>query len=84
MDVSRRRAKLIARDQIGKLNGRINASRLTSIGIDKFIWRTSKDERVRPDHRKREGKIYEFSNPPNGEIPGTPINCRCFAEPVIS
>jgi uncharacterized protein with gpF-like domain len=41
------RARLIARDQIGKLNSYINERQSRGIGMEFYIWRTSQDERVR-------------------------------------
>lgn len=80
---NRTRADLIARDQIGKLNGRLTQLRQQSAGITKYKWSTSKDERVRPAHAEREGKVYEWANPPADGNPGYPIRCRCVAIPVI-
>lgn len=40
------RAKLIARDQTAKLNGALNQARQQSIGVEEYIWRTVKDQRV--------------------------------------
>lgn len=77
------RAARIARDQIGTAYGQINAARQQELGINKFIWRTSLDERVREEHADREGEIYDYDDPPDGELPGEPINCRCYAEPVF-
>ncbi len=90
----RKRARLIARDQVGKLYGQINAERQKSIGVERFIWRTVGDIRVRgtpggpfanaePSHYDREGEIYEYDDPPDGELPGVPILCRCYPEPVF-
>lgn len=80
---NRNRADLIARDQIGKLNGRLTQLRQQSAGITKYKWSTSKDERVRPAHEAREGKVYEWAHPPADGNPGYPIRCRCVAVPVI-
>lgn len=80
---NRTRADLIARDQIGKLNGRLTQLRQQSAGITKYKWSTSKDERVRPAHAEREGRVYEWANPPADGNPGYPIRCRCVAVPVI-
>jgi uncharacterized protein with gpF-like domain len=44
--VTESRAKLIARDQTAKLNGAINRARQKAIGVDVYIWKTSKDQRV--------------------------------------
>lgn len=82
-DITERRAQLIARDQIEKLNGKITEQRQTAIGIDSYIWRTSQDGRVRDAHREREGKTFRWDDPPEDGHPGQPINCRCRAEPDI-
>lgn len=79
----RERAKLIARDQVGKLYGQINKSRQKQLGIERFIWRTVNDRRVRSKHKALEGKMFEWDNPPKEGIPGQPIRCRCNAEPVF-
>lgn len=79
----RDRAKLIARDQVGKLNGQINAQRQRDIGVRRFIWRTMNDERVRDDHEHLADEIFEYDNPPAEGLPGEPIQCRCYAEPML-
>ena len=83
-DVGDSRARLIARDQIGKLYGQVNAARQKELGISKFIWRTVNDGRVRDEHAEREGEEYSYDDPPDGELPGEPIQCRCSAEPVFT
>lgn len=86
-DVTNNRARLIARDQTSKLNASINEARQRSLGITKYIWRTSRDERVvgRPggkypkgnkkhgDHWAREGKEFYWSDPPHDGHAGEPI-----------
>jgi SPP1 gp7 family putative phage head morphogenesis protein len=86
--VSESRAKLIARDQVLKLNGQITKHRQTSAGISKYKWSTSKDERVRPGHRDLHGTIQSWASPPdvgNGrhEHPGGDYQCRCVSIPVL-
>lgn len=76
-------AEFVARDQVGKLNGQLDAQRAQSLGVSRFVWRTSGDERVRDEHVARDGETYAYDDPPDGELPGEPINCRCSAEPVI-
>ncbi len=83
-----KRAKLIARDQIGKFYGQVNASRQKDLGVTQFVWRTVGDERVRdnPDddyynHEDRDGETYSYDDPPYGELPGEAVLCRCYAEP---
>ncbi len=81
--VAQSRAKLIARDQIGKLWGNLNKHRQESLGVKQYKWRTSQDERVRTTHQLREGKIFSWNNPPPDGHPGQPIQCRCWAEPHL-
>ncbi len=85
--VSRRRAALIARDQIGKLNGEIAQLRQQQLGIKRYHWSTSQDERVRASHRRLEGTVQQWSKPPvvDGEKihPGQAVQCRCQAIPII-
>lgn len=78
-----RRSEIIARDQIGKLYGQVNASRQQDLGITKFVWRTSEDERVRPEHEALDGQTFSYDDPPDEGLPGEPILCRCSAEPVF-
>lgn len=82
--VAQRRAALIARDQVGKFYGQVQRARQKELGIQRYRWRTSNDERVRPEHVEREGKVFEWTDPPADGHPGYPINCRCTAEPVIT
>lgn len=77
-------AKFVARDQTSKLNGNLTQMRQTGLGIEKYIWRTSRDERVRPTHRAKEGNIYSWDDPPEDTgHPGNDFQCRCSAEPYL-
>lgn len=82
--VSESRAMLIARDQIGKLNGQLNRARQDALGVKRFTWRSVGDERVRDEHEALDGKVFDWDDPPSEGEPGEPINCRCFGEPVLS
>lgn len=82
--MARRRADLIARDQMGKAVSQLNQKRMQSLGVDKYIWRTVGDERVRDEHAARDGETFSWSDPPEDGHPGEPINCRCSAEPVLT
>jgi SPP1 gp7 family putative phage head morphogenesis protein len=86
MGVSDSRARLIARDQVAKLNGSLNKIRHQQAGLSEYIWRTSHDERVRKRHRACDGKRYKYGKPTgaeNGLEPGQPIQCRCVAQAVV-
>ena len=82
--VQNKRANLIARDQIGKLNGQLTQLRQKSAGIESYIWRTSMDERVRPEHAEREGQEFRWDQPPDDGNPGEPINCLIGEAKIFS
>ncbi len=98
-EVSVSRAKLIARDQVNKLNGQLTKERQTRLGVTEYVWRTSEDQRVRgvkkpsttgSNHVRLNGKVFDWSKAPitnrnTGERnhPGGDIQCRCWAEPVM-
>lgn len=83
-DVTESRAKLIARDQTSKMNSSFNEERQTSLGIDQYIWQTSGDERVRPEHAANDGQIFDWDKPPATGHPGEDIQCRCVAIPYFN
>lgn len=86
-DVTDARARLIARDQVSKMNSAFNAVRQSALGIRRYEWSTSHDERVRTSHRSLDGTTQEWASPPivDGQAanPGEPVNCRCVAIPKI-
>lgn len=63
-EVSESRAKFIARDQVSKLNAKLTKKRHGELGIKRYIWRTSKDSRVRSRHRELDGKTFDWDDPP--------------------
>lgn len=82
--ITRRRAKLIARDQTSKLNASLTKLRQQELGVEEYVWQTAGDERVRPSHRAHDGKKFRWDNPPKDTgHPSTDINCRCVAVPVL-
>lgn len=87
--VSDSRARLIARDQVGKLNGQITKERATELRSEKYIWSASGDERVRPMHQALDGTIQEWGKPPivsedgRREEPGGDYQCRCQGIPIL-
>lgn len=90
-EVCSKRAKLIARDQVHKINATYDVERMKSAGVKKFKWRHSgggKEPRVL--HMEYDGEVFEYDNPPiidkrTGErgFPGQAINCRCYMVPVV-
>ncbi len=61
--ITRRKAKLIARDQTSKLNASLTKLRQQEVGIERYEWQTSGDERVRPSHKVLDGKICRWDDP---------------------
>ena len=65
-DVAESRARLIAVDQLAKLNGDISRQNSQDIGCEYYTWSTVQDERVRdePDesHRAMEGMLCRWDD----------------------
>ncbi len=88
--VTKNKAKFIARQETSQFVSKYREQRYTNAGIKQYIWSTSKDERVRPDHKVLDHQIFTWDSPPitdrtTGEKnhPGQDYNCRCLALPVI-
>lgn len=80
-----RHADLIATDQTGKILAQIDKYRNMQTGSTRYIWRSMEDRRVRPKHRELDGKEFKYDDPTggdDGQLPGEPIRCRCYADPV--
>lgn len=76
-NITNNRAERIARTEISQLNAQITRERQRELGVEKFTWITAQDERVRDQHQAWSGLEFEWDNPPDGVLPGEPINCRC-------
>lgn len=50
---------------------------------DRYVWRTRRDEDVRPEHRRRDGRIFSWTDNPPPLHPGDDHNCRCEAVPYV-
>lgn len=81
--VTESRAKLIARDQTSKMNSAFNKTRQSSLGIGRYTWQTSGDERVREEHQANDGQVFNWNDPPATGHPGDDVNCRCAAVPFF-
>jgi SPP1 gp7 family putative phage head morphogenesis protein len=94
LGVTERRAKMIARDQVNKINSNLASMRIKDVGYKYFKWETSNDERVRDRHEDVSERVtaygkgvYRFDNPPIvdqnlPQLPGEPIQCRCVMIPI--
>jgi SPP1 gp7 family putative phage head morphogenesis protein len=85
--ISKRRAALIATDQVASLNGELAQLRQQQVGIKHYTWSTSQDERVRKSHRAMNDTHQRWDKPPMVDgvpaHPGQPIRCRCQAIPDV-
>ena len=61
-NITKNRAKIIARDQIAKLQGNLTRTRNLALGITQYQWLTSRDERVRHSHEVLESKICSWTD----------------------
>ena len=76
-------ARFTARNQIGNFNSIMGKTRAQNLGIKRAVWETSQDERVRPSHAARHGKIFDLDkgaySSEDGKylLPGVDYQCRC-------
>lgn len=90
-DTCEANAALIARDQTAKMNAAFTQVRHEELGIRRYEWSTSSDERVREDHAALNNQVFRWDEPGplagtiDGEPchPGEDIQCRCVAIPVF-
>lgn len=82
--IGENRARLIARDQTNKFNGQLTQLRQQEVGIVSYVWTTARDERVRPTHKVLDGETFTWAKGSKIGHPGSEINCRCIAQPIIN
>lgn len=70
----------LARDQTSKATGQFNHIRQVKLGVKKYIWIDSGDNRVRDTHRENNDRSFWWDQPPATGHPGEDILCRCTAE----
>ena len=88
--VTRSRAILIARTESGRVATTLTQARSSYVGADSYKWMTAGDSDVRPDHKRLDGKIFKWSDPPIADRrsgmryhAGAGPNCRCVPVPLI-
>lgn len=86
-DVSEKRARLIARDQIGKLNGQVTRDRHEQLGLKQWRWLSARDKAVRDQHamydRQSHAEPFDYVKNNPGVKPGQEVACRCQELPVF-
>lgn len=63
LNVSKKRADLIAQNEYGNLYGQLDKQNNERLGIEYYEWHTRLDERVRRSHKVLEGKICRWDDP---------------------
>ena len=54
------------------------------MGVERYRWSTSGDERVRPTHQSNSGRVFRWDSPPaDTGHPGSDVMCRCGAEALF-
>lgn len=88
--VSKNKATFLARQETSLLMSKLKEQRYKDLGIEKYKWSTSHDERVRSDHDDLDGKIFTWDSPPVVDKktgarahPSEYYRCRCVAIPVL-
>lgn len=92
---SKAKAALIARTEVSKTSTALTQARAENLGIQWYVWRTSKDSRVRDSHRLMDGVLVKWGDPPSPEAldgekhigyynAGDIFNCRCYPEPLVN
>lgn len=89
--VSKRKAAFLADQETGLATAKYRQLRYADLGVQEYIWSTSKDNRVRAGHRALEGRRFNFNSPPVCDPatgrrcnPGEDYRCRCVPKPIIS
>lgn len=83
LGITKRRARLIANDQTYKLSIALSALRNRQMGIDSYVWVHTPQEHPRPEHVRRDGKLFRWDTPPWDGLPGYAIGCKCRAESYV-
>ncbi len=91
-EVSHNKAKFLARQETTMLMSKFAEARYESAGVTEYKWTCvagSANHPVRPMHKRLDGTIQSYKNPPvvneNGDRknPGEDYGCRCKARPIV-
>lgn len=82
--MARARSIRIAADQTVKLGSKLNEARQRQAGLDHFKWRHSGKAHPRPEHVKRDGKVFRWDDPAiKDDLPGYAPFCGCTGQGVL-
>ena len=94
-ELLRSRVHLISRTETSKASSALTQARAEHLNLPCYIWRTSKDARVRDSHRLMDGVVCFWSDPVSPEALASekaygPYNCgdtfndRCYPEVILT
>lgn len=90
-EVAQSRAQLIAVTEVARTASVLTQTRAEAAGSTHYRWRTSEDGAVRPDHKRLDGRVFAWTDPPIADRrtgarahPGCIYRCRCWPEPIIA
>lgn len=94
--ITKNKARLIARTETSKASEALTQARSEDLGIHWYQWASVEDQRVRASHRLMDKVLVSYDDPPAPELlaherstlgkynAGQAPNCRCTAFPVTS
>ena len=88
--MSRDHARFVAKQETSMFMSDYRRARFQEVGVRRYRWSCSGDVRVRPDHKKLHGQVFEYANPPIVDSrtgrranPGYDFGCRCLDIPIL-
>lgn len=85
-----KKAKFLARNESSIATTEYLKAKYQEEGSEEFKWIANLDERVRDEHKKLNGTVYRYDNPPiidertgTRGMPGEFYNCRCTFVPIF-
>lgn len=77
--VSRSRANLIARNEVGNAASYAQRESQLEAGSTHYVWRSAQDSRVRDLHAQYDGQVFAWDDDFEDSPPGSAVLCRCVA-----
>lgn len=82
--LGRKRSLRIAADQTVKAAAALDRVRQEQLGFDRFVWKHSGKRHYRPEHRERDGLVFEWDSAVGrGDPPGFLPYCGCHARAYL-
>lgn len=98
-NITQNKAVFLARQESSLLLAEYQKSKYKSLGLNRYIWQTANDEKVRDypinnesggNHKDLNGKEFRFDDPPIVNFrtgkranPSEDYNCRCLARVIV-